>query len=261
MRTRLDVETVRERIRAAKTQIEQLEKQRERERAASEEAARRAVIRRAQRAVAADVAQALPPLLDSVDRSVSQARVEFAEAESARSAVTAELTSLRTREAEIRERLAGLTESVHGLELQMHEKRLHVTSLLERVSSELGLGADILIAEYGPEVPVPGEDGADDVAFDRAEQRTRLQRAERLLTQLGRVNPLALEEFAALEQRHAFLTEQLADLTQTRTDLLTIIEELDERMQSIFLAAFEDTRVAFGRCSRSCSRVAPDRFL
>ena len=81
--------------------------------------------------------------------------------------------------------------------------------------------------------------------YDRAQQRRRLQDAERKLTQLGRVNPLALEEFAALEQRHKFLTEQLADLTQTRKDLITIIEELDERMQVIFLAAFEDTRAAF----------------
>jgi chromosome segregation protein len=40
--------------------------------------------------------------------------------------------------------------------------------------------------------------------------------------------------------------EQLADLTQTRKDLLTIIEELDERMLTIFLAAFEDTKAAFG---------------
>ena len=77
-------------------------------------------------------------------------------------------------------------------------------------------------------------------------QRRRLQDAERKLAQLGRVNPLALEEFAALEQRHKFLAEQLADLTQTRKDLLTIIEELDERMQTIFLAAFDDTQAAFG---------------
>ena len=62
----------------------------------------------------------------------------------------------------------------------------------------------------------------------------------------GRVNPLALEEFAALEQRHKFLTEQLTDLTNTRRDLLTIIEEIDEKMQSIFQSAFEDTKAAFG---------------
>jgi chromosome segregation protein len=61
------------------------------------------------------------------------------------------------------------------------------------------------------------------------------------------VNPLALEEFAALEQRHTFLTEQLADLTKTRIDLLTIIEEIDGKMQAIFASAFDDTQAAFAQ--------------
>jgi chromosome segregation protein len=73
---RLDVETLRERVRR-KGRVDQLVRQRERERAAAAEAARRAVIRRAQRALAAEVADALPPVLDSVDRSVTQARVSF----------------------------------------------------------------------------------------------------------------------------------------------------------------------------------------
>jgi len=246
MRARLDVETLKERVRAGEARVVQLERQRERERTAAEEAARRAVLRRAQREIAAEVAGQLPPLLDSVDRSVSQARVELQLAEQARSAVTAELVDLRTQDASVRERLSGLTESVHGLELQMHEKRLHVTSLLERVGSELSLSEDILVSEYGPDQLIPGDGDDEGEPYDRTEQRRRLQDAERKLGQLGRVNPLALEEFAALEQRHAFLTEQLADLAQTRTDLLTIIDELDERMQTIFLAAFEDTKVAFG---------------
>jgi chromosome segregation protein len=172
--------------------------------------------------------------------------VELAAAETARTAVTVELGELRQREGVLRDRLAGVTESVHALELQIHEKRLHVSSTLERVASELGLDEDILLSEYGPDQEVPGEGDAPSVPFDRAQQRRRLQEAERILGQLGRVNPLALEEFAALEQRHRFLVEQLADLTQTRKDLLTIIEELDERMLTIFLAAFEDTKAAFG---------------
>ncbi|MCH6229299.1 chromosome segregation protein SMC [Microbacterium sp. CFH 31415] len=255
MRARLDVETLKERIRAGEARVAGLERQREREREAAAEAARRAVVRRAQRETAAGVAAQLPAVLDSVERSLAQARSELAQAESERTALTAELGELRRQEAGARERLAGLTETVHSLELQIHEKRLHVTGLLERVSSELGLDEDILVSEYGPDQPVPAGSSADGdedaeaeafVPYDRAQQRRRLQEAERKLTQLGRVNPLALEEFAALEQRHKFLTEQLADLTQTRKDLLTIIEELDERMQVIFLAAFEDTRTAFG---------------
>ncbi|MBW9118662.1 chromosome segregation protein SMC [Microbacterium trichothecenolyticum] len=259
MRARLDVETLRERIRAGEARVAGLERQREREREAAAEAARRAVVRRAQREIAAGVAGQLPAVIDSVDRSLAQARADLAAAESERTAVTAELAELRAQENSVRERLAGLTESVHSLELQIHEKRLHVTGLLERVQSELGLDEDILISEYGPDQPVPfdpaaqpepedgdGPAGPASVAFDRAQQRRRLQEAERKLAQLGRVNPLALEEFEALEQRHKFMTEQLADLTQTRKDLLTIIEELDERMQIIFLAAFEDTKTAFG---------------
>ncbi|WP_298872281.1 chromosome segregation protein SMC [uncultured Microbacterium sp.] len=245
MRARLDIETLKERVRAGEARIVQLEQQRERERAAAAEAARRAVIRRAQREIAAEVAGALPALLDSVDRSVSQARVELAAAETARAAITDELTRARADESGVRDRLARLTENVHGLELQMHEKKLHVTSLLERVRSELALEEDVLVAEYGPDQPIPADDEGEPTAFDRATQKRRLQDAERKLGQLGRVNPLALEEFAALEQRHAFLTEQLADLQQTRADLQTIIADLDERMQTIFVAAFEDTRAAF----------------
>ncbi|KJL31955.1 chromosome segregation protein SMC [Microbacterium azadirachtae] len=269
LEARLGVETMRERVRAAQTRVASLERQREREREAAAEAARRAVIRRAQRETASGVAAELPRILDSVDRSVAEARLALAAAESARSAQNEELGELRRQDSSIRERLAGLTESVHGLELQIHEKKLHLSSLLERVQSELALDEDILVAEYGPDQVVPRDvmvvaadqddlaeaSDADDapadraptgIPFDRRIQQRRLQEAERKLAQLGRVNPLALEEFAALEQRHAFLTEQLADLTKTRQDLLTIITELDERMQTIFASAFEDTRQAFG---------------
>ncbi|WP_460795729.1 chromosome segregation protein SMC [Microbacterium sp. GXF0217] len=254
---RLEIETLRERVRAAQARVASLERQREQERDAAAEAARRAVIRRAQREAASGVAEELPRILDSLDRSVAEARLALGEAEAARSAQNEELTALRTQENVLRDRLAGLTESVHGLELQIHEKKLHLSSLLERVASELALDEDILVAEYGPDQWVPHDTGeraddADDaltepagVPYDRRVQERRLREAERKLGQLGRVNPLALEEFAALEQRHAFLTEQLADLTKTRQDLLTIIADLDERMQTIFASAFEDTRQAF----------------
>lgn len=279
VRARLEIETLRERVRAAQARVAGLERQREQERDAAAEAARRAVIRRAQRDAASGVAQELPRILDSIDRSVTEARVALAEAEATRSAQNQELTALRVQETSLRERLAGLTESVHGLELQIHEKKLHLNSLLERVASELALDEDILIAEYGPDQLVPRDpgaapaedDGLDDTAipFDRRIQQRRLSEAERKLAQLGRVNPLALEEFAALEQRHAFLTEQLADLTQTRQDLLTIIADLDERMQTIFASAFEDTRVAFGEVfpllfpggSGSISLTDPENML
>ncbi|WP_022881109.1 chromosome segregation protein SMC [Gryllotalpicola ginsengisoli] len=246
VQARLAVETARERVRAQLQRAEQLAQRQKAERAAAQEAARRAVIRRHQLEAAQSVADALPAVLESTERSLAQARLELANAEQQRSSQNEELQTLRREEAQLRERLQAVSESVHGLELQIYEKKLHLSSLLERAGSELGLVEDVLIAEYGPEVPIPAEEeGGEPSVFDRTEQQRRYEKAQRALDQLGRVNPLALEEFAALEQRHQFLTEQLTDLQNTRKDLLTIIDELDQTMQTVFQAAFEDTKAAF----------------
>jgi chromosome segregation protein len=199
--------------------------------------------------------------LSSIDRSVSEARVVLAQREADRTQLNEKLSELRAQESALRERLANITENVHGLELQIYEKKMQLSSLLERAASELGLDEDVLIAEYGPDVAIviPGGAGADGEAgvdaeasesastkpYVRTEQQERLVRAERKISQLGRVNPLALEEFAALEQRHQFLTEQLKDLDNTRKDLMTIIDEVDSTMQSVFAAAFDDVQRAF----------------
>ncbi len=81
--------------------------------------------------------------------------------------------------------------------------------------------------------------------YVRAEQERRAATAQRQLDQLGKVNPLALEEFAALEERHAFLATQLEDLKKTRRDLLTVVKEVDDRVQEVFASAFEDTAREF----------------
>ncbi|MCU1529594.1 MAG: chromosome segregation protein [Frondihabitans sp.] len=245
---RIQLETIRERVRAEVSRAKDLDRQLEEQRAAAEEHARQTVVRQRQMAATTSVLDALPAVLDAVDRSVSESRAELAAREAARSEQNAELTALRRDERDLRERLHTVTENVHGLEMEIYEKKLHLSSLLERAGSELGLVESVLVDEYGPEVPVPGtSEGDAPVPFDRADQKKRLAVAERTLAQLGRVNPLALEEFAALEQRHKFLTDQLTDLTSTRKDLLTIIDEIDEKMQAIFQSAFDDTKEAFNQ--------------
>ncbi|PPF84496.1 chromosome segregation protein SMC [Subtercola sp. Z020] len=241
---RLQLETVRERVRAEQARVLDLERQLVAERAAAEEAARREVLRRRQVDRATAVTSSLPDVLDSVDRSVAAARLELAQREAERAEQNAELGELRREEGGLRDRLQGITENVHGLELQIYEKKLHLSSVLERVGSELGLVEDDLVAEYGPDQLIP-DDGPTGIPFEREAQKRRLAKAERMLAELGRVNPLALEEFEALEQRHRFLTEQLTDLTNTRKDLLTIIDEIDDKMKFIFESAFLDTQNAF----------------
>ena len=277
VQARLALETARERVRAEELRVEGLRSQLETDRQAAEESARRAVERRRQVDVANGVVADLPPVLDSVDRSVSEARVVLQQRETERLASTAELTELRAEEVTLREKLGGITESVHGLELQIYEKKLQLSSLVERAATELGLVEDVLVAEYGPDQLIPSGEAADPaepegesgIPFVRSDQERRLEKADRKLSALGRVNPLALEEFSALEARHQFLTEQLTDLTNTRRDLLSIIDEVDATMQTIFEAAFEDTRKAFNEVlpvlfpggSGAMALTAPDDLL
>ncbi|MDD7465544.1 MAG: AAA family ATPase [Actinomycetaceae bacterium] len=83
------------------------------------------------------------------------------------------------------------------------------------------------------------------VPFVRAEQEKRLAKAERDLARLGKINPLALEEHAALEQRQKFLTEQLQDLRRSREDLLKMIRDIDQRVEDVMEAALADVAEQF----------------
>jgi chromosome segregation protein len=132
--------------------------------------------------------------------------------------------ALRERSRDLASQLHELTDSVHRDEVARAEQRLRIEALEERVGVELGLDPEALVAEYGPQQPVPvltehaEDNGSSDasrfVPYDRAEQVARMRKADRALAELGRVNPLALEEFSALEERHAFLTEQMEDLAR-----------------------------------------------
>jgi chromosome segregation protein len=231
---RVDLGAAVERVRVEAERAKGLREQIAEAQEAIEKARVAAAAQAKQLAGARRVLEALPILMNAVAESASQAKVRLHELEAARAHQNQELVRLRGETADIQMKLASLTQSVHDFEMNNHEKRLNLANLVSRANDELGLEQDILIAEYAPEEE-----------FNREEQTKRLRESERLFERLGKVNPLALEEFAALEQRHKFLTEQLADLTQTRKDLLQIIDELDAKMQTIFADAFEDTRKAF----------------
>jgi chromosome segregation protein len=188
----------------------------------------------------------LPMVIAAIEASSQEAKLRLHDLESKRRNQNEELVRLRGETATIQNRLSALTQTVHDIELANHEKRLNLANLASKAYDELGLDQQILVTEYGPDQLIPDSENPELlIPFVRTEQQKRLQDAERVLDRLGRVNPLALEEFAALEQRHKFLTEQLEDLTKTRKDLIQIIQELDEKMQTIFEEAFEDTKKAF----------------
>ena len=155
----------------------------------------------------------------------------------------------------MQDELRDLTDAAHRDEMARARQLARIEQLQARAVEELGVDPEVLVEEFGPHQPVPHVPGPDDDPGDvpepapyvREEQEKRLRRAERALSSLGRVNPLALEEYAALEERHTFLTTQLEDLKRSKRDLLDIVKEVDERVEEVFREAFHDTREQFER--------------
>jgi chromosome segregation protein len=193
--------------------------------------------------------------LAALEISLAQALSERDTLQSAQSERDASLQRVRESLRANSSELERLTDSVHRDEVARAEQRLRIEQIETRVIEEFGMDPDTLVVEYGPDqlVPpaplAPGDDEPEEPAqpypFVRLEQERRLASAERGLALLGRVNPLALEEFAALEERLRFLTEQLDDLKRSRTDLMAIVADVDERIQTVFAEAYADTERHF----------------
>ncbi|WP_306188341.1 chromosome segregation protein SMC [Streptomyces sp. MK5] len=259
MEARLQARTHEERVKALAGRADSLDRAARAEREARARAEQRRARLRHEASVAEAVASGARQLLAHIEVSLARAERERAAAEATKARREQELAAARTEGRELKSELDKLTDSVHRGEVLGAEKRLRIEQLETRALEELGVEPAALVAEYGPHQLVPpsppaeGEQLPDDPEhprnqprpYHRAEQEKRLKAAERAYQQLGKVNPLALEEFAALEERHQFLSEQLADLKKTRADLLQVVKEVDERVEQVFTEAYRDTAREF----------------
>ncbi|WP_310718329.1 AAA family ATPase [Streptomyces lydicus] len=259
MEARLQARTHEERVKALAGRADALDRGARAEREARARAERRRARLRHEAEVAGAVASGARQLLAHVEVSVVRAEEERGAAERAKAEREQALGAERTAARELKSELDKLTDSVHRGEVLGAEKRLRIEQLETKALEELGVEPAALMAEYGPDQLVPpsppaeGEVLPEDpahprhqpVPYVRAEQEKRLRAAERAYQQLGKVNPLALEEFAALEERHQFLSEQLEDLKKTRTDLMQVVKEVDERVERVFTEAYHDTAREF----------------
>ncbi|MFD9503941.1 AAA family ATPase [Streptomyces sp. NPDC060035] len=259
MEARLQVRTHEERVKGLAGRAEALDRGARAEREARTRAEQRRTRLRHEAAVASAVASGARQLLAHVEVSVVRAEEERVTAEAAKAGRERELAAERNRGRDLKGELDRLTDSVHRGEVLGAEKRLRIEQLETKALEEFGVEPAGLAAEYGPGQLVPpspaaeGEELPEDPEdarnqpkpFVRAEQEKRLKAAERAYQQLGKVNPLALEEFSALEERHKFLSEQLEDLKKTRADLMQVIKEVDERVEQVFTEAFRDTAREF----------------
>ena len=223
----------------------------------------------------ADDARAVAAMVEHTLHDVAAKRDEL---QAAASSHDEELKALRAQRNQIEPKVTDLAGREHALDVNRERLAAESGQLMQKVSDELGLTLEELVSDYGPEQPVPvlddegnpvpldeteaeagteeGETGGEagtngdsarfkTVPYNRQEQKKRLDKARRELAALGKINPLATEEFEALEERNKYLNDQRNDVVKSRDDLMQLIKDLDSTMVQVFKSAFDDTAEAF----------------
>ncbi|WP_257181841.1 chromosome segregation protein SMC [Corynebacterium cystitidis] len=165
----------------------------------------------------------------------------LARATASRDELSAQVKSLQVQHSQVRDKvnatrqqLSRLTDNAHSSDIAQSQAQVRIDEAEAKITEQLGIAIVDLLEGY-----TPGED------FDKAEETKRLKQAEKDLTSLGKVNPLALEEYKALEERYSFLSTQLADVVQARKDLSGVIEEVDAQILQLFTDAWNDVEAEF----------------
>ncbi|GAA5057008.1 chromosome segregation protein SMC [Nocardia callitridis] len=259
---RLAVRTAEERAQSVRGKGESLRRAARAERETRARAERANAARKQAAQVAAAVAESGAKVAAELEKVVAEAGARRDELVRRRSEAAAQVDHVKERVRAMTAQLAQLTDAVHRDEVSKAQAALRIEQLEATIAEQFGIALGDLVAEYGPDVPMPpsqlemheyeqAKARGDQVTapglmpFDRAAQERRAKRAEKDLSTLGKVNPLALEEFAALEERYNFLATQLDDVTNARKDLLEVVAEVDERILQVFTEAYADVEREF----------------
>ncbi|MGW4739327.1 chromosome segregation protein SMC [Nocardia xishanensis] len=259
---RLAVRTAEERAESVRGKADSLRRAARAEREARARAERAQAARRQAAAVAAAVAESGARVAAELERVVAEASARRDDLVRRRTECAAQVEQVKERARVLSTQLAQLTDAVHRDEVAKAQAALRIEQLEATIAEQFGIALNDLIAEYGPDVPLPpsplelaeyeqakerGEQvsAPQPMPYDRASQERRAKRAERDLATLGKVNPLALEEFAALEERYNFLSTQLEDVKNARKDLLDVVAEVDARILQVFTEAYADVEREF----------------
>jgi chromosome segregation protein len=232
--------------------------------------------RRQQAAKVEQVAADALAVAQLVHRDLDAVAAKREELQRAASSHDDELKALRSQRNALEPQVAQLQQREHALDVDRERLAANHGQLTQRISDELGMSVDELVSGYGPEQPVPVLDdegqpveldseaaeadteGGDKAAAEEAprykivpyvreEQVKRLDKARRDLKALGKVNPLATEEYDSLQERNQYLNDQRNDVAKSRDDLMQLIKDLDATMTQVFANAFNDTAQAFAK--------------
>ena len=203
--------------------------------------------------------------LEKTRESALAADEEVRDLQSSHAAALTLLARTQTEAARVQERLQALAERVRlqtGVSLEQlgedYSEQLPV-DISENIESFAGAPENTAEQEATENTEsaaknVENADGAENPEDEPSEReiptavvRARLEATRAELTALGAINPLALEEYEALSERHAYLNQQIDDLKATRRDLNTVMDEVSSHIAEVFTAALEDINTHYRR--------------
>ena len=192
--------------------------------------------RRAEAELAGVVEKHARDLAARIEDALARATAQRDELSAQTASLQGQLQQARQQVNATRQQLSRLTDNAHASDIARSQAQVRIDEAEANITSTLGIAVADLLDGY-----TPGED------FDREAEEKRLKRAEKDLRALGKVNPLALEEYKALEERYSFLSTQLDDVIQARKDLTGVIEDVDAQILQLFTDAWTDVEAEFPR--------------
>ncbi|HEX9969602.1 MAG TPA: chromosome segregation protein SMC [Acidimicrobiales bacterium] len=145
------------------------------------------------------------------------------------------LEQLRRERSTAERQLGELRERAQRGELEAAEVRLRLESAVETLRRDFDCEPETAVKAECPPLP------------EGTSASGRARELDRELRLMGPINPLALEEFTALQERNQFLEAQLEDVKSGRRELAKVIKAIDSEIVDVFAAAFADVADNFGK--------------
>lgn len=171
---------------------------------------------------------------EALESGVNEAEKEYYEA---RGLIDEEEKSLR----ETQRKREGIDHALMEWQNKLNDAKIGLNSVKDRLSVEFNIDLQ----------QIKDEEVADYKKFSEEELRNKVDKLRTRLDNMGPINPMAMEAFEEIKERHTFITEQKEDLLKAKDSLLTTISEIDEVAKETFMEAFQHIKDNFIKVFRT----------
>lgn len=172
---------------------------------------------------------------DSIEEGVNESEKTYYSARG-------EISEIEKESRELQNKKGDVDDLLMELQNKLNEVRIEMSALRERLSVEFGIDSDTL-----------KNDQADEEVrkLNPEELHEKVAHLKRQLEKMGPINPMAMEAYDEIKERHVFISTQKNDLIKARESLMITIEEIDLVAKETFLTAFEKIKENFVKVFRS----------